>query len=655
MRALTSDLNQVEPVKARTAVLLREQLEADHKRTDRMFAWLMVVQWLAGVAAALWLSPRAWEGEYSHTHIHVWVALFLGGTISGFPIFLALTRPGSVLTRHVIAVGQMLTCGLLIHLSGGRIEMHFQYFGALAFLAFYRDERVLLTATVVAGTDHFIRGMYWPQSIFGVLAASWWRWLEHEGWIVFEDIFLVLAIRQTLREMLGVAERQAKLETVNETIERTVAERTSELRREIGERARAEESLRLLGSAVEQSKEAILITDAELQLPGPRILFVNPAFTKMTGYTAEEAIGQTPRILQGPRTDKTVLNRLRHNLKRGEAFEGEGINYRKDRTEFNLEWHIAPIRDASAKITHFVAIERDITERKRAQAELESVHKQLVEASRRGGMAEIATNVLHNVGNVLNSINISTDIIAESVKKFKEASLARVVVLLQEHAHDLGDFITHDPKGKHVPAYLAQISEHLMANQQAITGELGSLRQNVEHIKEIVAMQQNYATVGGVKEIINVVDLVEDSMRINEGGLLRHGVEIIREFEAVPPMNVEKHKILQILVNLLRNAKYACDESGRADKRITLRVANSEGGVKMSVMDNGIGIPRENLTRIFNYGFTTRKDGHGFGLHSGALAAKAMGGSLTGYSDGPGLGAVFTLELPCPTQENSHE
>jgi signal transduction histidine kinase len=297
-------------------------------------------------------------------------------------------------------------------------------------------------------------------------------------------------------------------------------------------------------------------------------------------------------------------------------------------------------------------LEKRVAERTQ---ELESIHKQLVEASRRGGMAEIATNVLHNVGNVLNSVNISTGLIVESVKKSKAASLARVVVLLQEHAHDLGAFLTGDARGKHVPAHLAQLSGHLMADQEAMVMELDSLRRNVEHIKEIVAMQQNYATVGGVKEMINVLDLVEDSMRLNEGALSRHGVQVIREFEKVPPMNVEKHKILQILVNLMRNAKYACAESGRADKRLTVRVTNGDGRVKISVIDNGIGIPPENLTRIFNHGFTTRKDGHGFGLHSGALAAKEMGGLLTVLSGGAGQGAAFTLELPCPKRENVHE
>lgn len=206
-----------------------------------------------------------------------------------------------------------------------------------------------------------------------------------------------------------------------------------------------------------------------------------------------------------------------------------------------------------------------------------------------------------------------------------------------------------------MPAHLAQLAEHLQAEQETNVREVELLRRNVEHIKGIVAIQQNHAAFGGVKEMVNVADLVEDSLRMNESALSRHQVEVVREFEPVPILNVEKHRLLQILVNLVRNAKHACKHSERADKRLTVRVANGAGRIRISVIDNGVGIPPENLTRIFNHGFTTRKDGHGFGLHSSALAAQEMGGSLTVHSNGAGLGATFTLELPCPTRENPHE
>ena len=179
----------------RVAEIFDDHKQLVYRRTDRMFAGLMTLQWVAGVAAALWLSPKTWVGAESQTHPHVWAALFLGGAISLLPIVLALTRPGRPSTRYAVAVGQMLMGALLIHLTGGRIETHFHVFGSLAFLSFYRDWRVLVPATVVVAADHFLRGLFWPQSVYGVLAASEWRWLEHAGWVLFEDTFLFIAFR----------------------------------------------------------------------------------------------------------------------------------------------------------------------------------------------------------------------------------------------------------------------------------------------------------------------------------------------------------------------------------------------------------------------------------------------------------------------------
>ncbi len=198
---------------------------------------------------------------------------------------------------------------------------------------------------------------------------------------------------------------------------------------------------------------------------------------------------------------------------------------------------------------------------------------------------------------------------------------------------------------------MSSLGEQLTIDQKMALDELASLRDNLEHIKDTVAMQQSYAKLCGVTETIAVVDLVEDSLRLNAGAFVRHGVTLLREFSEVPPITVDKHKVLQILVNLVRNAKYACDESGRTDKLITLRIEASAPGVRISVIDNGVGIPAENMSRLFTHGFTTRVDGHGFGLHSGALAAQELGGSLRVVSDGPGRGAAFILDLPCSPAE----
>jgi signal transduction histidine kinase len=289
------------------------------------------------------------------------------------------------------------------------------------------------------------------------------------------------------------------------------------------------------------------------------------------------------------------------------------------------------------------------TLRKRVQVQTEVIkrnHQKLLAVSRQAGMAEVATSVLHNVGNVLNSVNVSATLLTDNTKKSKVPYLGKIVALLDDHAADLGPFMTGDPKGRQLPGFLSQVAGQLVREQQNALQELELLRQNIEHIKDIVAMQQSYAKISGVTETVTVTDLAEDALRMNAGALSRHEIKVVREYGDVPPIVVEKHKVLQILVNLIRNAKYACDDSRRPDKQIRLRVAPADHGVWISVIDNGVGIPRENLTRIFNLGFTTRKGGHGFGLNSGASAAKELGGSLVAQSDGSGLGASFTLKLP---------
>ena len=288
----------------------------------------------------------------------------------------------------------------------------------------------------------------------------------------------------------------------------------------------------------------------------------------------------------------------------------------------------------------------DITERKKAEAELEGIHKQLVETSRQAGMAEVATSVLHNVGNVLNSVNIAATVMADRIRRSKAPNVGKVAELVASHSADLAAYLTDDPKGKLIPGYLSGLAGAIAAEQAALADELEGLQKNIDHIKDIVAMQQNYAKTSGVQETLPVAELIEDSLRMNAGSLASHEIEVVRDYGVRPAVTVEKHKVLQILVNLIRNARYACDESGRTDKAITLRTAREGNSVRISVIDNGVGIPAENLVRIFNHGFTTRPNGHGFGLHSGALAAKELGGSLTVHSDGPGLGATFTLELP---------
>ena len=631
----------------RAAVLFQEAENTVHKRADRLFAKLMVVQWLGGIIAALWISPKTWIGADSQAHWHVWAAIFLGGVITSLPVFLALKQPGRVLTRHTIAVAQMFFSALLIHLTGGRIETHFHVFGSLAFLAFYRDWRVLVSGTVVVVLDHFLRGVFWPQSVFGVLAASPWRWDEHAGWVLFEDTFLIISIRQSLNDMLGLAERQASLEVVNAGIEHKVVERTAKLMKEIAERKKTEAELNherdMLRALMDNPSDQIYFKDTQ-----SRFLQCSKAMAEKFGAKdVKELLGKSDADFFGEEHARLAFEDEQEIIRTGQPVIGkvEREGWKNDQETWALTSKI-PLRSKAGEIIGTFGISKDITAIKEAETKLNSVHKELMNASRQAGMAEVATSVLHNVGNVLNSVNVSSSLIAEKMRSSKIANINKAVTLIRTHEDDLNNFFANDPKGKQLPAYLSNLASHLAEEQEDILHEVASLVSNIMHIKEIVAMQQNYAKTSGVLESLKIVDLVEDAICMNNGAMSRHLVKVVRDFAEVPPILTEKHKVLQILVNLIRNAKYACDDSGRNDKQITMRVANGNNRIKVSVIDNGIGIPADNLTRIFSHGFTTRKEGHGFGLHSGALAAKEMGGTLAAFSEGPGQGATFTLELP---------
>jgi PAS domain S-box-containing protein len=386
-----------------------------------------------------------------------------------------------------------------------------------------------------------------------------------------------------------------------------------------------------------------------------RLLRCNEAFCTLLGFGTGELADKTMADV----THADDAARVSAQIKRlwnGEiqSVDLEKRYIRKDGKSIWVRMTTALVREGEAEPEYSVEFLRDISARKESAEELERVHKQLMTASRQAGMAEVATNVLHNVGNILNSVNISASLVVERVKQSKASGVSRVAAMLQEKGAAVGEFLVNDERGKRVPEYLTSLGEQLLSDQKMTLQELASLRDNLEHIKDTVAMQQSYAKLCGVVETIAVVDLVEDSLRLNAGAFVRHGVTLRREFSEVPAIIVDKHKVLQILVNLVRNAKYACDESGRSDKLITLRIESAPAGVHICVIDNGVGIPAENMSRLFTHGFTTRADGHGFGLHSGALAAQELGGSLFVRSDGPGCGATFILELPVSPPQSAH-
>jgi PAS domain S-box-containing protein len=379
------DSERCETTARRVAAIFDEHQRLVHKRTDRMFAGLMALQWLAGVAAALWVSPKAWEGTASHTHPHVWAAVFLGSAISSLPIILAMIRPGQAITRYTVAVGQMLMGALLIHLTGGRIETHFHVFGSLAFLSFYRDWRVLVPATIVVAADHFLRGLFWPQSVYGVLAVSEWRWLEHAGWVIFEDTFLLLAIRHSIGEMWGIAERTAEIESLNEGLEAHVANRTAELvatnqalEREVAERKLAEAELAkqrsFLRQVIDLNPSFVFAKDRE-----GRFTLVNQAVADAYGTSVDSLIGKTDADFNPNREeveafhqdDLEVINTLKEKVIPEEVMTDVLGNLRW------LQTIKRPIVSSDGTANQVLGIATDITARKRAEHALQQALEQI--------------------------------------------------------------------------------------------------------------------------------------------------------------------------------------------------------------------------------------------------------------------------------------
>ena len=436
----------------------------------------------------------------------------------------------------------------------------------------------------------------------------------------------------------AVHDRDRELREFNDNLQELVSVRTAELKK--------------LALVASRTDNAVAILD-----PQGRVEWVNDSFARITGYSSSEIIGFSPlQLLTGDDTDMNTIADMKSSMERHQPIEAELVITTKDGDSKWVEIERRPIfDDESGKLLHFISVARDISPRKAADAEKEELNRQLIEASRHAGMAEIATSVLHNVGNVLNSINVAAGVIQERLRQSRVPNLAKAATLIEEHRDDLFRFLNEDERGQHLPVYLIKLSEHLTEVHQSLLNELTGLMHNVEHIKEIVSVQQSYAKLSGIVERVDLRELLADAVRMNLSGLDRHHIEIVREFEPTPRVYIDKHKVLQILVNLISNAKYALIASNASHKQLTIQIGFADENktvAKISVSDNGVGIKKDNLKRIFSHGFTTRRGGHGFGLHGAAISTKEMGGSLSATSDGPGMGATFTLELPIKTSRS---
>lgn len=371
---------------ARVRELFENSQNDLHVRTDRNFALLLAIEFFAGIVAALLISPFTWMGENYETHVHVWSSLILGGLICGFPISLAFVRPGLTITRHVIAIGQMLMGSLLIHLTGGRIETHFHVFGSLAFLAFYRDWRVLLTATTVVAADHFFRGLYWPLSVFGEDPVHPLRWLEHVAWVLFEDLFLLVSIHQAIDQSWTVARTQSGVEEARNKFQ----------------------------SERDQFFDLSLDMLCVATLDG-YFKELNPVLPKKLGYEMSELLSQPFMTHVHPDDQERTLQAMRNLRRGGDLIDFENRYRCHDGRYLWLSWSCrAPI---GGDLIYAVA--RDVTARKQADDALEHAR---IDAERARESAEKANeakseflaNMSHEIRTPMNAVIGLTELVLES-------------------------------------------------------------------------------------------------------------------------------------------------------------------------------------------------------------------------------------------------
>lgn len=405
-------------------------------------------------------------------------------------------------------------------------------------------------------------------------------------------------------------------------------------------------------------RDAVLILDRE-----GRVVRANPRACELLGRPdaallgcpladfVELEDGQSPSLAAGAGTDGVLLCReaaLRPVRVRGYPVEGRG----KVIVLEDLRVPTLPDDVIIARVLE--ASERADAEKRRADElaragdglqaandKLRRMQAELVEASRRAGMAEVASGILHNVGNILNSVVVTTALLKERIEDSPVRSLARAVELLDEQGRDLGD----EQQREKLRNYLAELSRHLCREQRNYEKRVGALQRKLFHMRAVIRRQQTLARARPVRERASVNALIEEALAIHAPALRQHGVVVVRELGSIPEIEIDRHKLIQILVNLIANACDAMADNQGTRRVLSVRSREIEGGVQVDVQDRGKGIRRENLLSVFSYGFSTKRYGHGFGLHSSALLAREIGGTIRASSDGPGAGATFVLKI----------
>jgi PAS domain S-box-containing protein len=558
-------------------------------RTDRLLAILLVVQWFAMICVALIVSPQTWEGRTSSMHIHVWAAIFLGSAVCLYPALLGWRRPGETTTRHIMAIGQMLVSAMLIYLTGGRIETHFHVFGSFALLALYRDARVFITATIVVCVDHLVRGIFWPESVYGVVAATIWRSLEHAGWIVFEVTFLVLAVKAGLNEMRELVARQIGLEKFNHEKVQEVEDRTQEL-------------------ASSEEQFSTLFRDSPIGLyrvsPEGEFLMANPALLTILGFASLDKLraATTEGMLVFDSGRRQFLGQLAESK---DVLRRDTIWLRKDGSQLQIRESGRAFRNASNNVAHVDGTIEDITEHRQLEERFRQAQKVQAIGQLAGGIAHDFNNILTVISGYSQILMLKPDF-SDEVR----ANLGQIHAAGHRAAELTRQLLAFSRKQRLQPRiiYLNAVAAEMDPMLQRLVGE--NIRIRTIAMSGLAPVKADPSQIQQV--VMNLVVNARDAMP--GGGQL-----------TIETANVTLGEDYALAHHEVHPGNY----------------------VMLAVSDSGAGMPPEVQARLFEPFFTTKAPGYGTGLGLATChgIVKQSGGHIAAYSE-LGHGTTFKVYLP---------
>jgi len=597
--------------------LFTERLASIQRDADRLFFWLLLAQWVFAIALALTASPYAWVGRTKSVHIHVQIAVVFGALLNALPLALIYKRPASPLTRHVVAAAQMLWSAVLIDITGGRIETHFHVFGSLAFLTFYRDVWVLATATTVVVLDHLVRGLFWPDALYGAANPEWWRFLEHASWVLFEVVVLTINTLRIRRDMLLLADGESELEAARAAIELKVEERTKEL----------EESRNRYRALVEN-------TDAipwEIDPTTFAMSYIAPQATRVFGCTAEDLLPDNFMNLVHEDDRERMSKTFLANIERG---RGESIDYRVVSRDRGIV-HLRTTVGAHVKGEPLRGITLDISRQVKLEAELRQAHK--LES-----MGRLAAGVAHE-------INTPVQFVSDSVHFVKRAADDTFALLAsaQSALHRVAAGASAEEEAVALEARAESID--LAFVQQQVPRALDLALDGLSRVTTIVRSMKEFAyphTAFMAEADLN--QAVRSTLTIARGEYKMYA-DLETQFGELPRVCCHVGDINQVVLNLVVNAAHAI-AAKKSDDKGTIRVRTEHDGehVTISVADTGVGIPEHLTEQVYDPFFTTKDIGKGTGQGlslARTIVVERHGGQLW-FESKLGEGTTFFVRLP---------